>query len=156
MIVGRLCSIGGGIYGVGHRVLDTAKHGLPQHHERVFIVGIRRRISKRKGVPTFRWLQPVSWWLRPPRYARTFGRPSAPGRTHCLLQALSHMDVAGLDRRSDDVVVVVDMDGAKAQWMRDASPCMTRNRATSGFYRPAPGHRMMLAERFKLQGIPSG
>ena len=31
MIVGRLRTIGGSIYDVGHRVLDTAKHGSPQH-----------------------------------------------------------------------------------------------------------------------------
>jgi DNA (cytosine-5)-methyltransferase 1 len=54
MILGRLRAIGGGIYDVGHRVLDTAKHGLPQHRERVFIVGIRRRNLKRKGMAAFR------------------------------------------------------------------------------------------------------
>ncbi len=60
MIFGRLRAIEGGIYDVGHRVLDTAKHGLPQHRERVFIVGIRRRNSKRKGVAASRWTRPVS------------------------------------------------------------------------------------------------
>ena len=48
MILGRLRAIGGGINDVGHRLLDTAKHGLPQHRERVFIIGIRRRNLKRK------------------------------------------------------------------------------------------------------------
>ena len=33
MILERLRAIGGGIYVVGHRVLDTAEHGLPQHRE---------------------------------------------------------------------------------------------------------------------------
>ena len=60
MILGRLRAIGGGIYDVGHRVLDTAKHGLPQHRERVFIIGIRRRNSHRKGRPEFRWPRPVA------------------------------------------------------------------------------------------------
>ncbi len=54
MILGRLRAISGGVYDVGHRVLDTAKHGLPQHRERVFIVGIRRRNSQRKGRAEFR------------------------------------------------------------------------------------------------------
>ena len=60
MILGRLRAIGGGIYDVGHRVLDTAKHGLPQHRERVFIVGVRRRNLKRKGMAAFRWPRLVS------------------------------------------------------------------------------------------------
>jgi hypothetical protein len=33
--------------------LDTAQHGLPQHRERVFIVGLRKRHSHH--VPKFRW-----------------------------------------------------------------------------------------------------
>ena len=158
MILGRLRAIGG--YDVGHRVLDTAKHGLPQHRECVFIVGIHRRNSKLKGMAAFRWPRPVSCCLRaclldPPRYARTFGRPSGPGRRQRLLQTFSEMEAAGLGRHSDDVVVV-DMDGAKAHWMRDVSPCLTRNRVALGFYLPARGRRMTLAERFKLQGIPAG
>ena len=60
---------------------------------------------------------------------------------------------AGLDRHCDDVVVVVDMDGAKARWMLDVSPCLTRYRAALGFYLPARGRRMTLAERFRLQGM---
>ena len=39
------------------------------------------------------------------------------------------MEAAGQGRHNDDVVVVVDMYGAKAHWMRDVSPCLTRNRA---------------------------
>jgi len=61
---------------------------------------------------------------------------------------------ARLDRHCDDVVVVVDMDGAKARWMLDVSPCLTRARAALGFYLPARGRRVTLAERFRLQGIP--
>ena len=42
IILGRLRAVGGGRYDVGYRELDTADHGLPQHHERVFIVGLRK------------------------------------------------------------------------------------------------------------------
>ena len=58
MIAGRLRSIGGGIYEVGHRALDTAKHGLPQHRERVFIVGLRNMNPNHDA--EIRWPQPVS------------------------------------------------------------------------------------------------
>ena len=47
-------------------------------------------------------------------------------------------EVAGLDRHSDDAVVVVDMDGAKAHWMGDVSLCLTRNRAFLGILPACP------------------
>ena len=65
------------------------------------------------------------------------------------------MEAAGLDRDSDDVVVVVDMDGAKAHWMRNVSPCLTPNRAALGFYLPARGRRATLADQFKLHTTDS-
>ena len=102
---------------------------------------------------------PACW--TPCRWARMFGRPSATSWRHvprhkrnACLQAFSQMEAIGLDRHSDDVSVVVDMDGAKARWMLDVSPCLTRTRAALGFYLPARGRRMTLAERFRLQGIP--
>ena len=66
----------------------------------------------------------------------------------------SQIEDAGLDRHSNDDVVVVDIDGAKVQWLCGVSPCLTRARAAAGFYMPARGRRMTLAERFRLQGIP--
>ena len=45
IILGRLRAVGGGVYDVGYRVLDTADHGLPQRRERVFIVGLRKRTN---------------------------------------------------------------------------------------------------------------
>ena len=87
---------------------------------------------------------------------RNFLATCSPGQRKRLSQAVSHMEAAGLGRHNDDVVVLVGMDGAKAHWMRDVSPCLARNRGTLGFSLPARGRRMTLAERFKLQGIPSG
>jgi DNA (cytosine-5)-methyltransferase 1 len=56
-ILARLRAIDGGLYQVGHRVLDTARHGLPQHRERVFIVGIRKR--RRAPANKFCWPRPI-------------------------------------------------------------------------------------------------
>ena len=84
---------------------------------------------------------------------RNFLATCFPGHRKRLSPAFSQMEVAGLGRHSNDVVVVVDMDGAKAHWTRDVSPCLTRNRAALGFYLPARGRRVTLTERFKLQGI---
>ena len=168
MILERLRAIGGGICVVGQSVLDTAEHGLPQHRERVFIIGIRRRNSHRKGRPEFRWPRPVA--CRPlarlldplpvgsdvREAERNFLATCSPGQKKRLLQAFVQVEAAGLGRHCDEVVVVVDVDGAKTRWTCDVSPCLTRTRAASGFYLPSRGRRMTLAERFRLQGIPSG
>ncbi|MFM7978379.1 MAG: DNA cytosine methyltransferase, partial [Candidatus Fonsibacter sp.] len=166
-ILARLRNIGGGIYDVGHPVLDTAKHGFPQHRERVFIVGIRRRTLKRKGVAGFRWPRPIPCLplarLLDPlpvgsdvrEAERNFLATCSPGLRTSLLDAFSRIKAAGLGRHSDDVVVVVDVDGTKAHWMRNLCHCRTRGRAASGFYLPARGRRITLAVLVKLQGIPS-
>jgi hypothetical protein len=39
---------------------------------------------------------------------------------------------AGLDRHSNDDVIGFDIDGAKVQWMRGVSPCLTRTRSAAG------------------------
>ena len=70
------------------------------------------------------------------------------------MDAFSQIENARLDRRNNDDVIVVDIDAAKVNWMYGVSPCLTRTRAAVGFYLPARGRRMTLAERFRLQGIP--
>ena len=165
IILGRLRAVGGGTYDVGYRALDTADHGLPQHRERVFIVGLR--IRKNSGpVLKIRWPWPIS--CRPlanildplPRdfdiqeAERSFLATCAPGRRKRLSDAFSQIENAGLDRHNNDDVIVVDIDAAKVHWMCGVSPCLTRTRAAAGFYLPARGRRMTLAERFRLQGIP--
>jgi len=166
MILERLRAIGGGMYEVGHRVLDTAQHGLPQHRKRVFIIGFRKRFANH--VPKFRWPRPVP--CRPlasmldPRPAdfdiwqaeHSFLAACTAGNRRRLLEAFSQIEAAGLDRHSEDDVIVVDLDGSKVHWMRGISPCLTRSRAAVGFYLPSRGRRMTLVERLRLQGIPLG
>ena len=131
----------------------------------MFIIGIRRWNAQRNGRAESRWprlvaccpparlLDPLPVGSDVWEAERNFLATCSPGQRKRLLQAFSHMEVAGLDRHSD---VVVDMDGAEAHWMRDVIPRLIRNRAALGFYLLARGRRMTLAERFKLQGIPSG
>ncbi|MFM7978104.1 MAG: DNA cytosine methyltransferase [Candidatus Fonsibacter sp.] len=35
----HLRPLGNGAYKVGYTIIDTARHGIPQHPERVYIVG---------------------------------------------------------------------------------------------------------------------
>ena len=73
-----------------------------------------------------------------------------------FLRNSPQIEAAGLGRHNNYVIVIVDMDGVKARWMSDVSPCLTRNRSAFGFYLPACGRRVTLAGQFKLQAIPSG
>ncbi len=95
--------------------------------------------------PLARLLDPLPVGLDAREAERNFLATCSPGHKKRLLQAFSQMEAAGLDRHCDDVVVVVDMDGAKARWMLDVSPFLTWTRAALGFYLPARGRRMTSA-----------
>jgi hypothetical protein len=107
----------------------------------MFIVGIRGRNSQRESKSEFRWPRPVAYRplarLLDPlpvgsdvrEAERNFLATCSPGQQKRLLQAFVQLEAAGLDRHCDEVVVVVDVDGAKARWTCDVSPCLTRNRA---------------------------
>ncbi len=41
-VLQQLRQIGNGAYKVGYTIIDTARHGIPQHRERVYIVGLLR------------------------------------------------------------------------------------------------------------------
>ena len=84
MNLGRLRAIGGGIYDVGRRVLDTAKHGLPQHRERVFVIGIRGRNAQRERRSEFCWPRPVAC-----RHSPACWTPA--GRLGCLEAQLNFL-----------------------------------------------------------------
>ena len=112
----------------------------------------RRPVSCR---PLARLLDPLPVGSDVREAERNFVATCSPGQRKRLLQAFSQMESTGLERHNNDVLVVVGMDGAKAHWMRDVSPCLTRNRAALGFYLPARGRRVTWAERLTLQGIPS-
>ena len=55
-ILQKLRSIGGNAYDVSWRVVNTEDHGIPQHRERVYIVGVKKDLAK--GCPPFTWPAP--------------------------------------------------------------------------------------------------
>jgi DNA (cytosine-5)-methyltransferase 1 len=55
-ILQKLRSIGGNAYDVSWRVVNTEEHGIPQHRERVYIVGVKKDLAK--GCPPFTWPAP--------------------------------------------------------------------------------------------------
>ena len=56
-ILQKLRSIGGNAYDVSWRVVNTEEHGIPQHRERVYIVGVKKDLAKAN--PPFQWPAPV-------------------------------------------------------------------------------------------------
>lgn len=165
-ILGQLRNIAGGAYLVRHRVIDTADHGLPQHRERVYIVGLLG--SCLVPATCFTWPKPRRctplpklWrWGVPDRRAaiqreKAFVAKASPKLKLRLKAVFQQIKKKGVDLRDWHRPVVVDIDGSKPHWMHGISPCLTRTRAATGHYLPALGRRMYFKERLLLQGLPS-
>ena len=45
-ILQKLRSIGGNAYDISWRLVNTEEHGIPQHRERVYIVGVKKILPK--------------------------------------------------------------------------------------------------------------
>jgi site-specific DNA-cytosine methylase len=164
-IINRLRRIADGAYKVGFRVLDTADHGLPQHRERLYIVGMKRCCLVREAC--FKWPSPsiclplpsvLGWGPVDKRKAlkreAKFLSKSPASLGQRLASALRRIAMKGLDPRDPHRPIVVDIDGSVAHWMRGVSPCLTRARASTGHYLPALGRRLTIHEHLRLQGLP--
>ena len=150
---------------VGHKIIDTADHGLPQHRERVYIVGFLRTSIVRAA--RFKWPQPrkcrslphVLRWgpLNRRKVLRNeciFLATASPKLKQRLFAVLKRIRQKGVDPRDIRRPIVADIDGSKPHWMHGVSPCLTRARASTGHYLPARGRRLTIKERLRLQGLP--
>lgn len=165
-ILEQLRTMAGSAYLVGHKIIDTADHGLPQHRERVYIVGFLRTSIVRAA--RFKWPKPRKCRSLPRvlrwgpshnrgqvrRRERAFLATASPKLKERLIAALRRIRKKGLDPRDISRPIVVDIDGSKSHWMHGVSPCLTRARAASGHYLPARGRRLTIKERLRLQGLP--
>jgi len=157
-----LRSIGGNAYDISWRLVNTEEHGIPQHRERFYIVGVNQDLAK--GCPPFTWPAP-----RAPRpladfltkdeggamqREATFKAGASPGTRMKLKQLLHQVRAAGGNPRSTVCPYVFDLDGNKPIAMKDRCPCITRTRGGTGFYLPSRGRRLTLGERLRLQGLP--
>ncbi len=165
-IMQELRRVGNGMYAVSWRILNTEHHGVPQHRERVYIVGIKKTtLSKRNP---FRWPAPMpqkrlACFLAPApaaaarrRAATKFKADATPRMKRALSLLFARAKAAGVDPLDPKSPVVMDVDASVGRmiWMKDRSPCITRSRGADGFYLPAWGRRMTLSEMLRLQGLP--
>ena len=165
-IMQQLGGIAGSAYKVGYKVIDTADHGIPQHRERVYIVGLLWASM----VPTspFKWPTPrrcrslprvLQWKTTPNKHKalareRRFLANAPPKMKQRLRAALRSVRQKGVYPRDVSRRVVVDIDGSKPHWMHGVCPCLARSRAATGHYLPVLGRRLSIQERFRLQGLP--
>jgi len=131
-ILGQLRSIAGGAYLVRHRVIDTADHGLPQHRERVYIVGLLR--SCLVPAASFKWPKPrrrISlpklWRWGTPNRRKTIHREKAffarasPKLKLRVKAVFQQFRMKGVGRHDWRRPVVVDIDGSKPHWAHGIS-----------------------------------
>ena len=161
-ILKTLKGIGGGIYAVEWRVLNTRDYGIPQNRKRLYIIGIRKN---QQGQPSkFVWPKPC-----PPKPLANLLKGDATGgrkreaafrakasakTVQKLNQLLRKVRSAGGKPRSGRCPYIFDLDGVKPHAMRGCCPCITRARGGAGFYLPSRGRRLTLGERLRLQGLP--
>ena len=160
-LVSHLRAIGDIRYHIAWRVFDTAHYGIPQHRERVYIVGIRKDVATKWRWP-HRWAgtKTIRNLLEPPdecpRAAEErFLRTCSASNRRALRQAIAEIETQRIGRFDERVGIIIDIDGSKAHWMRGRCPCITRTRGASGFYVPCRGRRLTLKERLRLQGLPT-
>ena len=164
-ILHQLRTMAGSAYLVAHKIIDTADHGLPQHRERVYILGFLRSSFVRSA--RFKWPRPrprrslqhvLRWTSTDKRKVivkeRKFIHRASPKLQQRLKAVLAGIRQKGVDPRDLNCPVVADIDGSKPHWMRGISPCLTRARAATGHYLPARGRRLTIKERLRLQGLP--
>ena len=167
-MVSRLRGLKNRGYLVSWRVLNTEDHGIPQHRQRVYIVGIRRDAVV--AAAPFTWPGPVKPKLlrafldqgtirttrsQCRRRLHNFVRESPPGLKRRLAAALRRAKRARVDTEDPSQPVLADVDASKPTLMRGRCPCITRARGSTGFLLLPQGRRLSIAERLRLQGLPT-
>lgn len=154
-------------YNVYWKVLNTEDYAIPQHRERLYIVGIRRDTQ----VHHFKWPENFKEKVS---LEQLLGNGGASGKrdlsqmTHDadgqalsntvrknLLQFQNYLDRNPAKQHRD---FIVDTGGSKATWMEDKCPCLTASRCKGKHgYWWHQGQRFLKPRDFLLlQGVWPG
>jgi DNA (cytosine-5)-methyltransferase 1 len=155
------------LYFVEWKVLNTEHHGIPQHRERLYIIGVRKDIH-RKRFP-FKWPEQIK-----PKSLRAFldrDKPLTQVEQIRRVRELVQGSPCGIKRklmstwkqaRRDGIAVldpanpvIMDVDGTTCNYMVGRCPCITRSRGSTRFFLSTRGRRLSLAEILRLQGLPT-
>lgn len=146
------------LYDVTWKCLDCRTHGgIPQHRERIFIVGVLTSTAKGE----MRWpgkvpMQSLDKYIiecHNPSLAQFPGlMPSSRTEKTNLMNVLTKLQNDGnnpLESR-----YVIDINGSKPHYNEHYSPCLTRTRCGSGgFWLSWKQRKMDIHEILRLQGI---
>lgn len=166
-ILKALRSMRNNMYLVAWRVLNTEHHGIPQHRDRVYMVGIRRDMHGRFGkfswphripaLPLTQFLKeecPIAPATNRLRRVRRFAKLSPRGVRKRLAQGWRRARRRGISLLNVDRPVIIDVDGFKGTYMVGRCPCITRSRGGTRFFVAPYGRRLYVSELLRLQGLP--
>ena len=144
-----------GFYSVAWKILHTSEHGLPQHRERVFIVGTKKAAMQ---FP-FAWPHPTK--MR--SLTSILGLPQdpaaeAPQLNNTNLKNLLAITDSYKDKgnRLIEVENICNIGGASPHIMENMCPCLTKTRCSSqGYYSFSQTRSLSVYDMCRLQGVPA-
>ena len=146
------------MYKVWWKILHTDEHGLPQHRDRVFIVGCAKTFD----------VDGIAVWPDPATTRRSLTDIlDMPQRiedeTPCTLNKTgikNMMEIMQRFERQERAQVLVtqeyihDIGGAKPHSMLNCSPCLTKTRCGAlGFYSSRRQRLLSISDFLRLQGV---
>ena len=158
-----------GGYCVRAKLINTKQFGIPQNRNRVYIVGIRHDVLKRRFVWPSGYAQalPVStFYDRHPdgsvkRNSQHERLTQATFKDNLKL-AYKYFESHGI--LADDRHITINIGGVPDRspkqtpphWVEDSVPCLTATRASSrAFYNTFLRRRLSMSEMARLQGCPN-
>jgi site-specific DNA-cytosine methylase len=152
-IMDSLKCVGGGCYSVCHEILNAEDSGVPQHRERLFIVGRLKSacVASFNFPPTLPHAS-IEIFLDLPSTRASAHPPLSAQAQLNLDDELVSLCARGLDPSSECFVIDIDASKRFRSVMRGRSPCLLKSR-TQGFYLTNRGRRMTIDEMSRLQGF---
>ena len=152
-VMHTLKNMGDGAYEIHWKIVDTQDHGVPQHRERVYIVGL----LKSAKVGDFIWPEtlprvPLSGFLDnlTPVIAQRPKRGTVAQRN--LSRVLQSIRKQGRCPEKEDIVVDIDASEKRCHYMISRSPTLLKSRG-AGYWITSKARRMTTAEQARLQGM---
>ena len=132
-VLERLRAVGPDAYDITFGILNIEQHGIPQHRERLYLVGCRRTaVQAGFEFPLPLRRQSLETFLDPPAPCPSLAQQLdslSPGAQARLLAARERICKRGYNPDTDNFVVDIDSSSRFMTIMLDRSPCFTQSRA---------------------------
>ena len=143
-------------YSVSWKILHCNEHGLPQHRERVIIVGLKNN----KIVNPFEWPTPTKMRSLKSIFdlPTPADEPAPPELNNTNLKNLTSImeKFKEAPQKLSATENVANIGGSSPHIMMNMCPCLTKQRAASRAYFSLSRQRSLtLADMARLQGVPA-